>query len=135
LAQIIHIGLTTVLILTIGLQVWLIYSAWFATPVIQQVEAEIGQALSCDEDYNRREIDGFFYPAHRAQGDILYLSQLCGLFWLSALALGVMISVLLHRSGRRIPRLNELLIGLVLVLLVPIALYGSIIYRVAGAVE
>jgi hypothetical protein len=69
LAQIIHIGLTTVLILTIGLQVWLIYSAWFATPVIKQVEAEIGQALSCDEAYNRREIDGFFYPAHRAQVD------------------------------------------------------------------
>ncbi|MBZ0302872.1 MAG: hypothetical protein K8J31_24215 [Anaerolineae bacterium] len=125
-------SLTGILLLTILLQVALLTSAQFAAPIIQQVEAQVGHPLSCDEAYDHREIDQFFFPEHRTQSDLLYLSNLFGPFWMGALLIAVAAVFVLRR---RIHRLHGLLLGGVLALLIPILIYWPTIATIACATE
>lgn len=123
------------LIVTILLQALLIYSAGFGTSIIQQVEAEIGHSLSCDEAYDHREIDGFFYPDHATQGNILYLATLCGPFWMGLLVLLLLSGSLVTPIRQQAARLKWLLTGVVVALMIPILIYLPTIQKIACAVE
>ncbi len=126
---------TLLLIVTILLQALLIYSAGFGAPIIQQVEAEIGHSLSCGEAYVHREIDGFFYPDYRAQGDILYLAALCGPFWMGLLLLLILSGSLVTPIRQQAARLKWLLTGVVVALMIPVLIYLPTIQKIACAVE
>ena len=128
-------ALTTFYALSILLLVMLFYSVLVSAPIIQQVEAEIGHNLTCNEAYQHREIDASLYNNYRMQGDIVYFSNLFAPVWLGILLVTLLVAISIKRLRRQITRLNWWLLGLALALLVPILICGPVIQKIACATE
>ena len=128
-------SLNILYVFTILLAVALLYSLIVGAPIIQQVEAEIGHTLTCQEAYQHREIDAYLYNNYRTQGDILYWANVFMPVWVGFVLLMLLAAGVIARIRRQVQRLNWLLAGLTLTLLVPILIYWPVIQKIACATE
>ena len=108
-----------------------LWAAVASAPIIQQVEAELGRGLTCEEAYAHREINAYFYPQRAAQGDTLYTFSLFAPFVLlifAALLAGIV-------RYDRLPRWRWVLVALGGVLLAVLVLHLPVINTIVCAIE
>ena len=123
-------------IITFILSVLLLYSLLVGTPIVRQVEAEVGRPITCDEAYaEHREIDLYFFENYRNQGHIIYLSNMLFPGWLILVGLlTIFFSAVLLKVERRL-RLYWPLVIVTILTLLPVLMQGRFIYIIACATE
>lgn len=126
-----RISLMTGYLLLSGVLALVLWTAASSAPVVQQIEANLGRPLTCDEAYNHREINNYFYPQRAAQGDALYRFSLVSPFFLLGFAI---LLAAIGYSGS-LNRLRWPLVAVGLLLFAGLLVYMPVIRTIACAVE
>ncbi|HEX2905738.1 MAG TPA: hypothetical protein VHO69_02680 [Phototrophicaceae bacterium] len=106
--------------------------------IVRQVEAEVGHELDCNEAYDHQEINDYFYPDRKFQGDFIYMGGLCLPVLVIAFAyLTVIGGQHMLGSGLKLPvkRTLLLVLGLGIVVFIALATYMPIITTIRCATD
>jgi hypothetical protein len=114
------------------LSAYILYCAIDSAPVIWQTEAQLGHALTCNEAYDRREINNTLNFEHRTPSDVLYLFHFVSPFWL--VLFGAVTLAFVARTGFS-RRIRWVALGAALALTAAILLYMPAIRLIACATE
>jgi hypothetical protein len=111
---------------------YVLYCAIDSAPVIWQTEAQIGHPLTCNEAYDRREINNTLYFEHRTASEVLYLFSMVSPAWL--VLFGAVTLAFVTRTGFS-RRVRWIALGTALALIAAILLHMPAIQLIACATE
>ncbi len=106
----------------LALNGYLLHGAVDGARIVKQVESAAGQALSCRELYQSRDINAYFEVQHPQEGNALYLLSLAWPVWFAlsiGTALGLAGMVDRKKSWHWLPVIGMSLLVLGLILYLP----------------
>jgi hypothetical protein len=126
------IPLSFIYLLALVLNVYLLFSAADGARIVQQVEADAGRGLNCEELYRARAINAYFDTQRPMQAETLYLFNLTWPIWL---ALSIGISFGLTAVIDLLKRWRWLLIFVMVPLVILLIFYLPTIAKISCAID